>query len=149
MIGIEYDRNDLLLKKPQGDLEIVVLMADQLRVDHLGLVEALVAVVVLDQSQGCCDCRARSEYGADPIVDQTVWDLDRLLARPALGENLSLAHLLGSLRAPVGPQEWRAPAQRRFHSSFGIAYVAIKLGFIDYNGGLRVNSSLLRMALRD
>ncbi|HXJ95481.1 MAG TPA: hypothetical protein VMT20_21780 [Terriglobia bacterium] len=24
-----------------------------------------------------------------------------------------------------------------------------RLGFIDYNGGLRVNSSLLRMALRD
>ena len=69
MIGIKHHRDDFLLEKSQVDLKILVVIAQQLGVYHLRLVDILVVVVVLDQRQGLFDRRAQSKCGSDPIMN--------------------------------------------------------------------------------
>src|SRR5438093_231839 len=88
MIGIENDRDNFLLQEAQVDLEIVALPADQPGIDYLGLVDALMVVVILDQSQRLFDGRTRNESGADPVMDQSVRHCDRTLAGPELSRDL-------------------------------------------------------------
>ena len=52
------------------DLEIFAVIAHQLGVDHLRLVDILVVVVVLDQRQGLFDRRVQSKCGSDPIMNE-------------------------------------------------------------------------------
>ena len=69
VIGVKYDRDDFLLEKSQVDLEILVVIAQQLGVYHLRLVDILVVVLVLDQRQGLFDRPAQSKCGSDPIMN--------------------------------------------------------------------------------
>src|SRR6516165_7107239 len=126
VIGVKYDCDDFLLEKSQVDLEIFVATAHQLGVAHLGLVDILVVLVVLDQRQGLVDRRAKSECRSDPSMNQTLRDFTSLFARPALRYDLPLADLLGSLGTNVTPQKRPVALQGLLHSGFGLAYVRLK-----------------------
>ena len=64
VVGVEHHGDDFLLQQPQKDLEIVAVMADQLRIHHVGLVNILVVVVILNQGKGVGDGGTRTNAAA-------------------------------------------------------------------------------------
>src|ERR1700756_2011898 len=126
VVSVENYGDDLFLQKAQIDLEIVAVMADQPGSQHLGLVDVFVIVVVLDQSEGVVDSRARNEGGADPVMDQTTWYFHGPSTGPELRRNLTRSDLPGPRGIHLVPEERTRGLQGLFGCQFGRIDVRIK-----------------------
>jgi hypothetical protein len=95
-LGIDDHGYQGLLIKLQKDLELISIAAEQLGLAHFGLVDVLVIVVLLHHGKGLRQRCVWDEQHADPIVNQSVVDLDGMtvfLRVHLLNQHLSSAKL--------------------------------------------------------
>ena len=64
VVGVENDSDEFLFQKPKKNLEVVAVMADQLRFHYLWRVDVLVIIVILNQRNNLLYGHAGNEYGA-------------------------------------------------------------------------------------
>src|SRR5208283_6047266 len=98
MLGVEDNCQYLLLDDAEKDVEVAVVPAEKARIDDLGPIDVLVAVVVFDHAHSLRECGAGYEDGAGPIVNQTVRDFDIARLVRWLCEDFAVPH--GAL--PIG-----------------------------------------------
>jgi len=126
VVGIENHADDLRLQQAQKNLEVIALVTEQPGVDHFGLVDVFVIVVVLHQRQDFFDGCVGNKGGANPVMDEAVWHLDRSIPDPELRSNVTLAQLMRPFGVRVGPKKRTAAAQRWLHGRFRFANVVVE-----------------------
>ena len=125
VLGRKHHGHHLLLHHPQVDTEVVAVPAEHLRIDHLGPVRNLVAVIVLDAGQRSLKRRAGEEGRPDPIVHQAAGNSRVAVAHERLGDDLARADRLQPIWRIRGPEE-TLPVQPAVNAGLGGADIAVE-----------------------
>ena len=76
VLRVQCDGDDLLLPQAVINLEVIPSPADQTRAHNLRLINVLVVIVVLDQSDGFLEVRSGNENCSQPMMDDRAGRLD-------------------------------------------------------------------------
>ena len=76
-IHVDHHSDNRLPVKLQIDLELVSVVLQQLRAPYFWLVDVLVVIVIMKDSENLWERRARSEDHANPVVNQAAGNLNR------------------------------------------------------------------------
>lgn len=134
-VGIDCDRDDRFFVELEGYFEVVAIVAEKAGVAHFRFVDVLVIGVVLNDREGLRQRGAGDEEHADPIVNQSMDDVDGmalLQCADLLHEDLSFAKLRVGLVTTRGRQlvneEKRAIVEFRIDSGFGGGKIMLESG---------------------
>ena len=107
VLGVEDDRDDVGLAKPQVDVVVLAVALEQLGIEHFGRVVVAVAGVLLDRREGFVECDTGNENGAGPVVDEAAGYLRCAVAGRRANFNFSIGEALLEFDGCSGPQEFR------------------------------------------